>query len=220
MLVAAVPLRHDLSQSEARIYGFRPIRIKEYPCSCLLNPASLWTWWDDIREALMFNRLKYPSLTILLSILKGLTNWILRIFVLFAEWFESTITNSSSFNIYTNVRPMWSGTVSNAWWCYHTTYFLLPHRAMYMAFSFHTYNHARMFACVLLVPTLLCMMRHTKGLLRYLYRSNYRLQLTVFSTCTFPSNTVGDCKYSSGIAHCCFDAQEQVHGVQGDPSTP
>ena len=73
---------------------------------------------------------------------------------------------------------------------------------------------------LLLVPTLFCMMRHTKGLLRYLYRSNYRLQLTVFSTCTFPSNTVGDCKYSSGIAHCRFDAQEQVQGVQGDPSTP
>ena len=41
----------------------------------------------------------------------------------------------------------------------------------------HTIMHICMclcvFACVLLVPTLLCMMRHTKGLLRYLYSTNY-----------------------------------------------
>ena len=100
----------------------------------------------------------------------------------------------------------------------------MGHIAMYMAFSFHPYNHAgicvsHLIACVLLVPTLLCMIRHTKGLLRYLYSSNYPTVDCIFHL-YFSWNTVGDCKYSSGIAHCRFNAQEQVQGVQSDPSTP
>ena len=157
----------------------------------------------------------------------------MRIFVLaerFGNFAESTISNSASFDIYSTVQhPSFSviwqcQRFSYNAWCYHTTYFLLPLFAMYMAFSFHPYNHAgicvsHLIACVLLVPTLLCMIRHTKGLLRYLYSSNYPTVDCIFHL-YFSWNTVGDCKYSSGIAHCRFNAQEQVQGVQGDPNTP
>lgn len=127
-------------------------------------------------------RYKYPSMTILLSIWKGLTNWILRSFCtcrMVWRFAQSTITNSprlkstalSKSNIRSSVHlVLISKGFLQRLVLLHTTYLFLclPAQCTWQFYLTQSY----LFACFLLVLTLLCRTKHTKGLLRYLYSSN------------------------------------------------
>lgn len=127
-------------------------------------------------------RYKYPSMTILLSIWKGLTNWILRSFCtcrMVWRFAQSTITNSprlkstalSKSNIRSSVHlVLISKGFLQRLVLLHTTYLFLCLPAQFTWQFYLTQSY--LFACFLLVLTLLCRTKHTKGLLRFLYSSN------------------------------------------------
>lgn len=147
-----------------------------------LKPTMLWTWWDDNWEALMFdtNTQVWPFCWAFERVWQ-IEFW--EVFVL-AEWFGVLPNPPLLIRHDSNLQhcPSPTSVLQCIWYWYiskgflqrlvllHTTYIFLclPAQCTWQFYLTQSY----LFACFLLVLTLLCRTKHTKGLLRYLYSSN------------------------------------------------
>ena len=147
-------------------------------------------------------RYKYPSMTILLSIWKGLTNWILRSFCtcrMVWRFAQSTITNSprlkstalSKFNIRCSVHLVLisKGFLHRLVLLLQPIFFFASQRNVHG----NSISHSHICLPVFYLYSPCCVGQNTPKVCLGICTAQTKLQLTVISTCTLPWKTVKDC---------------------------